>query len=297
MKTVKTLFFIIGICVSIYSQAQTKLSFNPEVGKTYQFTTKTTQTGNATISGQSIPLNTIVDMSFDMKTMSKTPDEIRMQYSYKNISLILNTSVITLKVDTQNPSAVSSEQEKTLSQLLGKMVNKSFDIVFKPDGSVVSLNGLNSIMKEMLSSLPNSSNSQTSTSLLESLNDETMKKMFEQTFKMYPEQAVKRGDSWSGSASISVSSIKSDVQNTYILKNVKGDIAFIDVSSNFSMGPVAGIEMDLKGNQVGAIEMDIKTGLPLKSELNQTINGKIKMQDKEILLDMVNNTLSTLQNK
>jgi len=53
----------------------------------------------------------------------------------------------------------------------------------------------------------------------------------------------------------------------------------------------------LKGNQVGAIEMDIKTGLPLKSELNQTINGKIKMQDKEILLDMVNNTLSTLQNK
>lgn len=129
---------------------------------------------------------------------------------------------------------------------------------------------------------------QMSPMLLQSFNDEAMKKMFEQSFNFYPQKAVKAGDSWTGNFSLAIAGISSDSKNTYTLKSIKNNTAVIDVVSVASG--------DLAGNATGETTLDIKTGMPTSSVSTQTIkNGKLNMQGVEITMDTETKSSMILQ--
>ncbi|GHT21362.1 hypothetical protein AGMMS4957_10020 [Bacteroidia bacterium] len=268
-------------------QAQVKLSFNPDKGATYSYLFKMEQTGKQTINGQEIPLNTSIDMLSAMTVKEKSSSEVSVDYVYKELTMSVVMPMMSINYDSKKPADDLTEPEKLIAQILGSLIGKTLNTVFAPDGSVKSISGWQEIMADMQKSLPPMAQ-QMSPMLLQSFNDEAMKKMFEQSFKFYPQKAVKAGDSWTGDFSFAIAGISSDTKNTYTLKSVKNNTALIDVLSVMSG--------DLSGDQTGEITLDIKTGLPTSAVTTQTIkNGKLNMQGVEIIMDMVSKTTMSLQ--
>lgn len=275
-----------SLCATMMLQAQVKLSFNPEKGVTYSYLFKTNQTGKQTVNGQEVPLNTSMDMLATMEVKEKSSNEISVDYTYKELAMSTVTPMMSINYNSTKPTDDLPEVEKLISQILGSLIGKTLNTVFEPDGSVKSVSGFQAIMADMQKKLPPMAQ-QMSPTFLQSFNDEAMKKMLEQSFKLYPQNAVKTGDSWTSDLSFAVAGINSDMKNTYTLKSVKDNTALIDV--------VSVVSGELSGNQTGEITLDIKTGLPTSSVATQTMKGKLNMQGVEIIMDIISKATMSLQ--
>jgi len=283
----KKLFLIVCCTVSVLAQAQVKLSFNPEKGERYQYISKTESTAKQQIMGQEIPMSTVMEMSFDMTVKEKTEDEIRLECIYNDILMSISSPMIEVKYDSKNPAENPTKMDKMMSQILGALAGKSIIVDFEPNGSVKSISGFDAIMKDMLDGLPeNPEMQQMANASMQSFDDKAIKNMFEQAFKIYPEQAVNIGDSWQGGISMAMMGADNQINNTYQLKSIEEGNAVINVSSVFNLMP-AGLEGALKGEQKGEIRIDIKTGMPISSTVTQTSKGSFEAQGMELQMEVV----------
>ncbi|MDR1743703.1 MAG: DUF6263 family protein [Dysgonamonadaceae bacterium] len=283
----KKLFLIVCCTVSVLAQAQVKLSFNPEKGERYQYISKTESTAKQQIMGQEIPMSTVMEMSFDMTVKEKTEDEIRLECIYNDILMSISSPMMEVKYDSKNPAENPTKMDKMMSQILGALAGKSIIVDFEPNGSVKSISGFDAIMKDMLDGLPeNPEMQQMANASMQSFDDKAIKNMFEQAFKIYPEQAVNIGDSWQGGISMAMMGADNQINNTYQLKSIEEGNAVINVSSVFNLMP-AGLEGALKGEQKGEIRIDIKTGMPISSTVTQTSKGSFEAQGMELQMEVV----------
>jgi hypothetical protein len=272
------------------AQAQVKLSFNPAKGETYSYRFNTESSIKQTVMGQEIPLNTTIEMLTQMNVKEKKKDEVSVDYFYKEIVMEVFNPMMNIKYDSKSGAAGSSEPEKWIAQIFNSLVGKTMNVIFKPDGSVKSISGLQSIMEELQKSMSsdNPALQQVMNSVLQSFNEDAMKQMFEQSFKFYPDKEVKVGDSWNGDISFAIAGLNSDTKNKYTLKSVKNDIALLDMVSviNMKSDGATAMEGEISGEQKGEISLNIKTGMLTNSTATQNMKGKLSVQGTEILMDM-----------
>ncbi len=292
MKAKKVSIVMASLCATMMLQAQVKLSFNPDKGATYSYLSKLEMKGNISAAGQEIPMNTSMDMLYAMKVTEKSGSEVSVDYLYKELAMSMQTPMGAINYNSKNSALMNlSELEKLISQVIGGLIDKALNVVLNADGSVKSVSGFQEIMAEIQKNTPPAAQAMT-TPLLQSFNDEAIKKSFEQSFNFYPKNTVKTGDSWTGEYSFDMAGITCDLQNTYTLKSVKDNTAVISVTSVVSMKQFAG---GLSGDQTGEITVDLKTGMPKSSMMTQTIKGKLNQQGVEASMDMVSKMTMSLQ--
>jgi predicted RNase H-related nuclease YkuK (DUF458 family) len=103
---------------------------------------------------------------------------------------------------------------------------------------------------------------------------------------MYPDNAVKAGDSWNIEITAMISNMNTSVKTKYTLKEISGNIAAVAVESDMEMNPGMGMEGKLAGTQTGTITIDTETGLPLTSDMLQNITGVVKAQGMDVQMEM-----------
>jgi len=297
MKSKKILFLVALFCTGMLAQAQVKLSFNPEKGKTYVYRFNTEQSIKQTIGSQEIPVNTVMDMLMKMTVKEKTGDGISVDYLYTEAVMTVSNPMMNIKYDSKNTNDSVSEPEKLIAQIFNGLIGKTMNVVFAPDGSVKSISGFDAIMKDIQKNMTsgNPAVQQMVNGFLQSFNEDAMKRMFEQSFKFYPDKEVNVGDSWNSDISFTAAGMNSNIKNTYTLQSVNNNAAMIEVVSDINIKPGAGMDGELTGNQKGKISLDVKTGLPVNFTATQNTTGKIVAQGTEVLMDMTTKTTVSLQ--
>jgi hypothetical protein len=283
------LFLLSGLAVA---SAQVKLSFNPAKGKKYEYAMQMVQTIEQNAMGQKIPMETEMDMKYLMEIKDKNSQQTQAQFTYRDISYVLSSPMMKMGYDSKNPVENPSEMDRTLNRIFSTLIGKPFTLNVAPDGSVKSVTGMDAIAGNMTRAVAADGQmaAQVSAQMKQQFSDEAVKNMFEQSLKIYPASAVKPGDSWNTESTAAVSGMNTTVKTRYTLKEVKKNEATIAVESTVDMQPGAGVEGKLSGTQTGTMLVDVKTGMPVSSELSQNIKGSIKTQGIDVLMDLSTKT-------
>ena len=287
---VKSLFLTTAfLCAGVLAQSQMKLSFNPAKGEKYVYRFSTEQSIKQTIMDREIPTNTIMEILTEMNIKEKNKDEISVDYLYREIVMEFSNSMMNVKYDSKKSVADLSELEKYMAQILNPLIGKSMNVVFKSDGSVESVFGFQAIVEEILKNLnvDNQTMQQMSTLLLQSFNDDAVKRTFEQSFKIYPDKEVKVGDDWGKDVSLVLAGLSSDIKNRYMLKSVENDIALLEmVAVSDSKPNIPNVEGEIAGSERGEISLNVKTGMTIHSTSTGNMKGTFNMQGVDVLMEI-----------
>ena len=268
--------------------AQIKLSFNPEKGKKYEYQTEMIQNMKQNVMGQEIPIEIEMNTTYLMEIKDKTPQEIHMKFTYQNLSYIISSPMMKMEYDSKNPNENPSEMEQMFAKMFNNLINESFMLVVAPDGSVKSVTGMDAIFENMIKAISDNGQvaSQMGASMRQQFSDNAMKNTFEQSFKFYPANAVKVGDSWNIESSVTVMNMSVSTNTKYTLKGVTKNVATIAVESDIEMNASVEMEGKLSGTQTGTTIVDTRTGMPVTGDMSQNMKGVLKVQGMDVQMEL-----------
>lgn len=288
------LFLISGLTIA---QAQVKLSFNPEKGAKFEYQTEVIQNAKQNVMGQEIPVEMEMGTKYLMEIKDKTPQETQVQVTYQEVTYIISSPMMKMGYDSKNPVEKPSDIDQMLSKMFDKMIGQSFMMVVAPDGSVKSITGMDAIGESMVGAIASDGQmiAQLGAQMKQQFNDEAMKTTFEQSFKIYPADAVRVGNSWNIENTMSVNNMNTGVTTKYTLKSVSRNVANVAVESDIEMNPSEGMEGKLSGKQTGTINVDTRTGLPVTGDFSQNIKGTVKAQGFDVQIEMVTQSKTSVK--
>ncbi len=271
------------------------LKFNLKPGDKYLFSSVVKQDITQEMMGQKVV--TKQDMSsdyiYDVQTVKDGIATINVTFSAIKMDTDVAGGMQQLHFDSDNPDADTGEL-KVLSNLVGK----SFLLYVNEEGKVERIEGL----AEMIGSV----DEQHAEILKQSFGDSSMIQSMNQITNIYPNKPVGKGDSWTKSSAGSVAGmLHSTATSDFSLSDISGDLALLAVDGqmvfskleNSSNPLLQGAKFDLNGTQKGTLEVDIKSGLPVRTTLKQNISGTLEIQGMQIPMTIVSDITITGKKK
>ena len=278
---------ITGLCMtSGIISAQTKLSFNAEVGSKYEYSNEYI----LNVDQGGLLVEEKVSTLYLMNIMNKNSEETLVQFTYQNISFLQSSSMMQIKYDSKKAANNPTGIDKMYSKIFSSVVGKTFSASIAADGSVNSLAGIDAITEDITHTM--SADGEMGEHLCASLikqyfNEKVIKGVIESSLKIYPADKVKVGDSWTIENTFGgVSNMNETAQIGHTLKKIKNDVATIDFEAAIEVEQGGGLEGKLNGTQSGTILVNTKTGMPVSSNLTQKVKGSIT-QHLSITIDMM----------
>ena len=273
------------ISISSFAQKTYVLRQNYPTGYRYDFSISSDQIINQKISGQNVHLtqNIGTDYTFDITEGHNGEKDVKVTYNRVFMkSVAMGTTM----------SYNSDEQDSTRKNPFSGLKGASFFMTVTPNGEIKTVAGIDKMLDNMASKMSTDTSQvkQIKNALSKQFSSEVVKQTMESSFKIYPERAVKIGDSWTVDTKLQMS-MPIETITEYTLKEVKDGIAILSVKGelvskgNFeAMGNK--METDLKGTNSGETSIDIKTGIVLNSHLRIELYGKMKSMGQDIDFDM-----------
>jgi hypothetical protein len=126
---------------------------------------------------------------------------------------------------------------------------------------------------------------------IEALKDQfdNMKQNLNSGMAILPDHPVKKGESWNADIEVS-SGVKMKMHTKYTLKDVKDGRAVLEVDGKMEIPSQdnKGMNMSGDGTIKGSSEVDMKTGMTLKSDLVQDMNMKTNVMGKDMSMKIKN---------
>ncbi len=262
------------------------LQFNPAVGSKYRIEMTTDQNIEQEMQGQKMEVKNLSDYSMlyeinkadgDNKVMKMTFERMKSVQKAMGREMVMDSD----NIDTTDPG----------SKIIGAVKGAAFEMVITKKGEVKSINGMDALMQKMISSagedLPAEVKAQMAEGIKAMMNDDMLKGLAEQSFKIFPDKAVKPGDNWTSKIETK-SFLDMVTETTYTLKKVENGIATLDIKSTITplgkekMVNGTKVEMSVNGTQTGTMELEVATGMTLSSNIIQKIDSKMKAEGTEI---------------
>ena len=288
------LFLMSGLTIVT---AQVKLSFNPPKGAKYEYRSESVQTAKQNVMGQEMKSEIETDVTYIVEIKDKTSQGIHVQLTYRDFAYIMSSPMMKMGYDSKNPIENPSEMDQMLAKMFSGMIGQPCMLVIAPDGSVKSVTGMDAIAENMLKALSDNGQIalQIGASLQQQFGDEAMKNSFQQSFKIYPDNAVKPGDSWNMENLMTVANMNTAFHTKYTLKEVSRNMATVAVESDIEMIPGEGMEGKITGTQAGSMRVDTTTGIQIMSDLLQNMNGVINAQGFGIQMEVVGTVKTSIK--
>jgi predicted secreted protein len=273
------------ISISSFAQKTYVLRQNYPTGYRYDFSINSDQIINQKIGGQEVHLtqNIGTDYTFDITEGHNGEKDVKVTYNRIFMKSVAMGTTMTYNSDEQD-----STKENPFSGLKGA----SFFMTVTPDGGIKTVAGIDKMLDNMASKMTTDTGQvkQIKNALSKQFSEEVVKQTMESSFKIYPERAVKIGDSWTVDTKLQMS-MPIETITEYTLKEVKDGIAILNVKGELvSKGSFEAMgnkmETDLKGTNSGETSIDIKTGIVLNSHLRIELYGKMKSMGQDIDFEM-----------
>lgn len=282
------LLLVIFCClfsIGTFGQKTYVLKQNYPVGKKYEYSLTTNQIIKQKIGATNVNLtqNIVTDYTF----------EILGDFSgNKNINVVYNRIFMKSIADGNTMTLDSDVPDSTKTNPFSGLKGANFSMVWAPNGEVKSVNGIDKMVAKMAVEMTNDTSQikQIQNSLRQQFNADMVKQTMESSFKIYPDQPVKIGDSWTVDTKMHMS-MPIETVTKFTLKAVNDGVATLGVSgtlvSNSSFENMGNeIETDLKGTNSGNVDINIKTGMVINSHLRVDLFGTMKSMGQNVDFDM-----------
>jgi len=213
----------------------------------------------------------------DSKELKMTFERMKSAQSVMGKEMVMDSD----NIDTANLA----------SKIVGAVKGSEFDMVINSKGEVKSVKGMDLLMDKMIKSagenLPQEVKAQMGEGIKAMMNDEILKGLAEQSFKIFPDKKVKVGDSWNAKMGTK-SFLDMIIETTYTLKKLENGIATMDIKSKIlpdgkeKIIQGTKVETSVTGTQTGTMELDVTSGMTLSSKISQNIDSKMKANGMEI---------------
>lgn len=278
--TVSVFFLLLTSCKNSY-----ELKFDPEEGSKYQVQVITNAITGQETMGQQVKMSAVTEMNLLYETEKIKGDLKDLKISFQNMRTSQNTNGQEIVIDTENPDTSNPGYH-----MLSAMMGSQFLVTINSMGEVGEVKGMDVMIDKVLAiNNPESlkKKEQIEARVKHFMSDEILKNMLEQNLRIFPEGKVQEGDTWKQELFVS-QPLPMNIVSSFKLNKVSGTIAHLEVSAVIS--PVKGgiemmgmkIDTEMNGIQKGVIEIDAITGMAIRSEITQDIDGKMKVMGQEI---------------
>jgi hypothetical protein len=223
-------------------------------------------TNQTNTMGQNISNKMLMEFTYDVTAGENENKDLAVTYT--RMKMDMNAMGQTMSYDS-NDSANANPMFKAL----GNMIGKSFTTTVAPNGTIVKVEGIESLVPEGT----------------QGLDQETLKQTMQTSFNIFPEKPVKVGETWTKTTDMKLQNFNMKLDSKYTLDKVEGDKAIISMDGKISSeagASVQGMEMNLDGTQTGKLEIDIPTGQAISGDIKQLIKGKFNANGQEIPMDI-----------
>ena len=292
-------FFLSLLVVLLFSLSSTAqqydLRLNLSKGQHYTQSMVMNLNMAQSIAGQDVTIASAMQFDFDqtIKSISKNGDfVIESEYSH----IIIDVDLMGQKMfyDSRVRDTSGSDMANTYAKIFEKVIGRKFTVTISPKGKVMEVKGL----KEIMASLEKASSEPAAKKLIgETFDEKKLISNYESAYKIFPDNPVKIGDSWTQKRSVE-SIFPIELNAGYTLKEVNNGIAKIVATGDFNMKnddvEANGIKMktDLAGNYDGVYQMDINTGMSNTAAISMPIKGTMEVMGLEFPVT-VNTSMQT----
>ncbi|MDR0972482.1 MAG: DUF6263 family protein [Prevotellaceae bacterium] len=266
------------LCLSLSVSAQVKLTFNPDKGATYLYTSESNSEVKQNIMGQDFDMKQSMRMSMEMKIADKTATAISEEITFKSMKLEIESPMFSLGYDSENPNKSYGEYDGIIKSILGAMPGKKFTAKLGTDGSVTSVDGMQAIVEEMTKAVAGDQMGEMLVpQLAGNFSDEAMKAQLEQNSKIYPAKSVKAGDTWTNKLNGNASGgVDYTIDITYTLKSTDAKQSVIEWKGTMSSNTQLSITMN------GTTTLDTKTGVPVQIDYTLVTKGTVSAEGMDV---------------
>lgn len=271
-----------------------ELKLNLTKGQKYSMLVVTDQKISQTFNGQAMDM----DQKFTMGTIAEVLDVddegiSTVKITYSQIKMSMNGPGGLIEYDSTKPAADSDNpQVKMMTGVWKAMLGMEMVMKFTPKGDIASIEGIEEMLDKMVEKMgtDDPAAAQAMKEMMKNfMGEEAIKEMNNSMFAGLPDGLVGIGDVWHDTISLGAG-FPIDLDVTYVLKDRKDGVAFIDMVSKIDMGDedsalieMQGMKMNMQvsGTQSGTFEVDEATGWSNRSNMDQKFSGVIKMSPNQ----------------
>lgn len=241
----------------------------------------------------------------EIEQLAKADIELSISYDSSNNSVISTTyrdikfSKNDGKEEIRYDATEGTSQLDPTSRIIGMLRNASITSIVSPSGEILAVNGLkelgDSVM--LMVSTPDINSKQQLRQQWDNLIQEGMvNKNTRQLFGVIPDSAVRIGDSWTKQYE-ETGEINFNVSVTYVLEKYTEGIAYISSSGMINSNNNAknmlqpSSKTNLHGKLKGRYEVDVASGLVLKSNVETSAQGIMAVMGKSIPIEIKNTSI------
>jgi len=286
MKGFKIFLVILYLSsLSAFAQKTYLLKQDYPIGKKYSYTINSDQIINQKVDGKELSYiqNVGTDYLFDIAGVKGMEKAIKVTYKRLTIKSVGMGNELILDSD---------KEEAGKPNPFSGLKNSSFSMLLGSNGSIKSVSGIEKMVDSMAAKMTSDTAQlkQFKLSLNKQFNGEVIRQTMESSLKIFPEKAVKVGESWVVNTKMQIT-MPIEASTTYTLKEIKENVATLSIKGNLvskgdfeTMGNK--MQTDLKGLNIGDAQVDIKTGIILSSHTRIELYGKMKVANQAIDFDM-----------
>ncbi|QES89727.1 DUF6263 family protein [Rhizosphaericola mali] len=280
MKTKSFSLALLTTLISVSSFAQKKYDIKFNLKPKEQYDISTTMKSTINQMGMDIHMDMVGKTVYDIEKSGENT-AVNMHYKHLDVNVDAMGKDIKLSSDSSNKE----------SETLKKITQLQFQAILDKKGNIVKIIGADSL-KAMMGSAG------------QYFNSESIKKLFEQSFQIYPDGPVAVGDTWKKTLNVK-NGIDLTANTIYTLEKVEGTTAFVKITGTIGSNGLQKfetngmtLEMSLDGTQSGELQINTKTGMFDSSNIIQDLSGKINAMGQEIPMKInTNATLSSTKVK
>jgi hypothetical protein len=266
------------------------LKLRLKTGESHEMKMTQTQNITQTMKGQEQNMKQVHEMVMGFDCLSVDANGVMdVQMTYKSMKMVIDGPMGHMEVDSANPKPVDPNRpdKKMLAAMVSAMTGCKFQMKIKPTGETYDVRGIKEMMgtvKEKISAGPET---QGMDKFFDKMFDEKqLKELTGNMLGVFPAGPIAIGDSWYDTMSINFI-MPIDIDTTYMLKERKDGIAYIDAVAKMDMGdsskpleidPNNKMSMQISGTMNTTCEVDEKTGLTRKSNIAMNFSGVVRME-------------------
>lgn len=305
MKQIRLILLVL-VAFGFTSPAPVKLAYTFKAGDSYLISQTISQQMKQSIMGmdQNMENNSQSDMLFKIVEVSKETTKIEVSY------IRLKTSTKSQQVNTEMDSEGSADTKE--NKLFKGMVNKPFYIWMNRLGKIEKMNGTDTLMSAFKEAgIEEASAGTMKATLANYMGEEGLKAMIQNALISYPENPVKKGDTWKNVQSMSVP-FTFQTDDTWSLADQDEKSISLTAEGTFktdkekTMDLPGGLKakVDLAGTQMMKRSLNPKTNWPTTAESITEIKGKMLLlaggpipEDMEMPMEIHTESKSTITKK
>lgn len=284
----KSIMLAVSLLITIsVVQAQKPSGYNLKKGDKFSLTRINSVTTIQEAMGQSIETKQIETTIEDLEVTESTGDAFIIQVNTGRRKINISSPMMSQVMD----SDLAGDQNKPFKMMTGK----PFSFKMNKKGQILEVIGLDNMKAAMRKEMMSSAFAEATDDLLSVYAESAVKSILEAQFTFYNTGS---GDTWTQKSSVVATNIPIELTNNLSWDNDKTILSQADIKLNSSTN-LGGLDMKfvLAGDQKAIIDLDQKSGFPLKVQVLQELKGSMQAQGQDIPMTMTTETTTTIVKK